>query len=193
MWYFLSFYFQEVLHYTPLQTGLAFLPHTLLGIGLGLRLTPVLMRRYSPRTLVAVGALIDLVAFSWQSRITADSTYLSGILGPAIVLSIGGAFFFTPMTSMVMTGVRHHDTGAVSGIMNTAKQVGGALGLALMLVLVAPKHAGVADYSRAFLAIAGILAAIAALAFLIPPSAHAPQVADSAQRPGDVTPLDEVQ
>jgi EmrB/QacA subfamily drug resistance transporter len=167
MWYFLSFYFQDVLHYTPLQTGLAFLPHTLLGIGLGLRLTPFLMRHYSPRTLVAVGALVDLVAFTWQSRITADSTYLTGVLGPAIVLSIGGAFFFTPITSLVMTGVRHHDTGAVSGIMSTAE------------------HADVADYSRAFLAIAGILAVIAALAILVPPTSHAPPATDSTPRSGD--------
>ena len=168
MWYFLSFFFQEVLNYNALQTGLAFLPHTLLGIGLGLRLTPILMRRFEPRTLVAIGALIDAVAFVWQSRITADSTYISGVLGPAIVLSIGGAFFFTPITSVVMARVPRHDTGAVSGIMNTAKQVGGALGLALILVLVHPEGAAISNYGHAFLAIAGLLAAIAVLALFLP-------------------------
>jgi EmrB/QacA subfamily drug resistance transporter len=167
MWYFLSFYFQEVLQYTALQTGLAFLPHTLLGVGLSLRLTPLLMRRFDPRTLVAVGALIDAAAFVWQGHITPDSGYVFGVLGPAVVLSIGAAFFFTPITSIVMSGVAHEDTGAVSGVMNTAKQIGGALGLALLLVLVIPRGAAVADYRSAFLAIAGILAAISVLAFLL--------------------------
>ncbi|TCC28209.1 DHA2 family efflux MFS transporter permease subunit [Kribbella speibonae] len=168
MWYFLSFYFQDVLHYTALQTGLAFLPHTLLGIGLGLRLTPILMRRFNARTLVAAGSLIDLVAFVWQSRITPDSGYVPGILGPAILLSIGGAFFFTPITSVVMSAAPHDDTGAISGVMNTAKQVGGALGLALILVLANPHGAELTDYRTAFLAIAALLAVTAVLAFALP-------------------------
>ncbi|GAB3823039.1 MFS transporter [Kribbella italica] len=183
MWYFLSFYFQEVLNYNALQTGLAFLPHTLLGIGLGLRLTPILMRRFEPRTLVAIGALIDSAAFVWQSRITADSTYLSGVLGPAVVLSIGGAFFFTPITSVVMARVPRHDTGAVSGIMNTAKQVGGALGLALILLLVHHQGAAISNYGRAFLAIAGLLAAIAALAALLPSTRDTDSATPSTSRP----------
>jgi EmrB/QacA subfamily drug resistance transporter len=168
MWYFLSFYFQDVLQYTALQTGLAFLPHTLLGVGLGLRLTPLLMRRFDPRSLVAVGALIDGAAFVWQGHVTPDSGYISGVLGPAVVLSIGAAFFFAPITSIVMSGVAHEDTGAVSGVMNTAKQIGGALGLALILVLVVPSGAAITDYRSAFLAIAGVLAAIAVLALLLP-------------------------
>lgn len=69
----------------------------------------------------SVGALVNLVGFLWQSRITPESSYVDGVLGPAIVLTIGGAFMFTPLTAVVTAGVDETDAGAVSGLMNAAK------------------------------------------------------------------------
>ncbi|MFD5249959.1 MFS transporter [Amycolatopsis sp. NPDC058340] len=172
MWFFLSLYMQKSLRYTPLQTGLGFLPHTVVAIVVGVRVTPWLMRHVEGRALIVAGALIAAAGFWWQSRITADSGYLLGILGPAIVFSVGSGLLTTPITTTVTSGIDAADAGAASGLMNTTKQFGGALGLAV-LVTVAGSDADTpdalaADYGRAFLVIAGLLVAVAAVALTLP-------------------------
>ncbi|MDL4776808.1 MFS transporter [Actinomadura xylanilytica] len=172
MWYFLTLYLQNVLRYSALQTGAAFLPHTLLTLTVGLQVTPRLMRRVDSRTLITAGALIAAAGFWWQSRITPDSTYLTGVLGPAILISVGGGLFNTPLTTTVTSGVPTADAGAASGLMNTAKQLGGVLGLAALTTL-APgtstqPHTLTTGYGHAFLACAALLTAVAALARTLP-------------------------
>ncbi|WP_051116255.1 MFS transporter [Amycolatopsis nigrescens] len=168
MWYFLTLYLQKALHYTPLQTGLGFLPHTLVAIIVGMRLTPWLMRHVDGRALIAAGALIAAAGFLWQGQITADSGYVAGILGPAIVFSVGSGLLNTPITTTVTSGVDAADAGAASGLMNTAKQFGGALGLAVLVTLAGSSadtpQALAEDYGRVFQAIAAILVVVAALA-----------------------------
>lgn len=172
MWYFLTLYMQNVLHYTALRTGLGFLPHTLVTMTVGLRVTPWLMRRIDARMLITAGALIAAAGFWWQGRSTSDSTYLTGLFGPAIIMSIGGGLLNTPLTTTVTSGVATADAGAASGLMNTAKQVGGALGLAVLITLVGGHARGVqgltAQYGHAFDAIAVALLAVAALARALP-------------------------
>ncbi|WP_410582767.1 MFS transporter [Amycolatopsis sp. lyj-108] len=172
MWYFLTLYMQKALHYSPVQSGLGFLPHTLVSIIVGVRVTPWLMRHLDGRVLIAAGALIAAGGFWWQSQITATSGYLTGILGPAIVFSVGSGLLNTPITTTVTSGISPADAGAASGLMNTTKQFGGALGLAV-LVTIAGSHldtpaALAADYGRAFLAIAAILVVVAAVALALP-------------------------
>ncbi|MES9537335.1 MFS transporter [Actinomadura sp. NPDC000600] len=173
MWYFLTLYMQDVLHYTALETGLGFLPHTLLTMIVGLRATPRLMRRVDDRALVIAGALVAAAGFLWQSRITADGGYLSAVLGPAVLMSVGGGLLNTPLTATVTSGVTERDAGAASGLMNTAKQVGGALGLAALTAAVAdhaPTPPSLADaYGDAFLIMAVMLLAIAAASLALPP------------------------
>ncbi|MFG2088946.1 MFS transporter [Spirillospora sp. NPDC048824] len=172
MWYFLTLYMQDVLHYTALQTGLGFLPHTLLTMTIGLRVTPWLMKHADDRTLVITGALTAAAGFLWQSAITADSGYLSGVLGPAILISVGGGLLNTPLTATVTSGVAERDAGAVSGLMNTAKQVGGAVGLAALTAAVAghvTTPAALADaYGDAFLIMAAMLIVIGAVSTALP-------------------------
>jgi Major Facilitator Superfamily len=186
MWFFLTLYMQGVLHYDPLRTGLAFLPHTLVTIAVGARLTPWAMRHVSARTLVVVGAAVAAAGFVWQSRMTPDSGYLAGILGPAIVFSVGGGLLNTPLTTTVTTGVERADAGAASGVMNTAKQVGGALGLAVLDTVAASSSrapaALAAGYGRAFVVIAAVLAVVAALAVTFPSSRDAAEL--TAGHPG---------
>lgn len=86
------------------------------------------MRRVAHRTLIVAGALIAAAGFAWQSRIAPDSGYVAGILAPGIVLSVGGGLLNTPITATVTSGIHSSDAGAASGLMNTTKQVGGALG-----------------------------------------------------------------
>ncbi len=172
MWYFLALSMQDVLGYGALRTGLGFLPHTLLTIAVGMRLTPWLMRYVPSRTLIAAGAAVAAAGFAWQSRITPDSDYLTGIFGPAILISVGGGLLNTPITTTVTSGVGESDAGAASGLMNTTKQVGGALGLAALVTVagsqLATAEALAAGYGRAFLAIAAILVAAALVAPVLP-------------------------
>jgi hypothetical protein len=162
MWYFLTLYLQNVLHYDALETGLAFLPHTLLTLAVGLRVTPWLMTRVDTRTLITTGALVAAAGFWWQSRITPDSGYLAGIAGPAVLMSIGGGLLNTPLTTTVTAGVDPADAGAASGLMNTTKQFGGALGLAALLTLTT-------SYRNVFIAIGALLVVVAVLARTLPP------------------------
>ncbi|MFC6886411.1 MULTISPECIES: MFS transporter [Actinomadura] len=169
LWYFLTLVMQNVLHYSALRTGAAFLPHTLLTLAVGLYATPRLMRRLDDRVLIATGALVAAAGFLWQSRTGAGDGYVTGVLGPAIPISVGGGLFTTPLTSTVTGGVADGDAGAASGLMNTAKQVGGALGLAALSTF-APGSSGsaAAAYGHAFLGCAAFLAVAAGLALVLP-------------------------
>ncbi|MGW3370018.1 MFS transporter, partial [Streptosporangium canum] len=174
MWYFLTLSLQNVLGYGPLQTGLAFLPHTVLTMLVGLRVVPWLMRRADDRVLIVAGALIGAAGFWWQSRIAPGQDYLTAIGGPAVLISLGGGLLSTPLTVTVTSGAAPADAGAASGLANTAKQVGGALGLAVLVALTAGQagvgggpaaaHVLAASYGRAFAVLAVVLAAVALLA-----------------------------
>ncbi|WP_317619779.1 MFS transporter [Nonomuraea phyllanthi] len=178
MWYFLALSLHHVLGYGPLQTGLAFLPHTLLTMLIGLRLTPWLMRHADHRGLIVAGALIGAAGFWWQSRLAPGQDYLTAVLGPAVLISLGGGLLNTPLTVTVTSGVPAQDAGAASGLMNTAKQIGGALGLAALVALTAGQDGELASsvqaqepaagYGQAFVAIAVMLAAVAILASALP-------------------------
>ncbi|MDK1342076.1 MFS transporter [Streptomyces sp. 378] len=172
MWYFLSLYMQQVLHYGPLRTAVGFLPHTLITMAVGARLTPRLLQYAEPRTLIITSAAVSAAGFWWQSRITPESGYLDGVLGPALLISVGGGLLLTPITSAVTSGVDPADAGAASGLMNTTKQVGGALGIAVLSAVAAAEVPGVraltGGYARAFLAIAGVLAVVAVVSLALP-------------------------
>lgn len=161
MWFFLTLSMQNVLHYSPLQTGLAFLPHTLLTMAVALHVTPRLMERAAGRTLIVTGALIAAAGFLWQSRLAPGDGYLTGILGPAVLISAGAGLLNTPLTNAVTTGVPAHDAGAASGLMNTTKQTGAALGLAALVTLTTTN-------GHAFTAIAVLLVAAALTACGLP-------------------------
>ncbi|MGI5204280.1 MFS transporter [Spirillospora sp. CA-108201] len=166
MWYFLTLYMQDVLHYTALQTGLGFLPHTLLTMAVGLRVTPWLMKRADDRALVIAGALVAAAGFLWQSRVPADGDYLSAVLGPAVLVSLGAGLLNTPLTATVTSGVSRSDAGAASGLTNTAKQVGGTLGLAALTAATAPSAAD--PCGDAFLIMSITLLAVAAASLALP-------------------------
>lgn len=172
MWFFLTLSMQNVLGYSPLLTGLAFLPHTVVAVLVGARATPWLMRRVDGRVLIAVGALLAAAGFWWQAQLAVDSGYLLGILGPAVVFSIGSGLLNTPITTAVTSGVRTDDAGAASGLMNTTKQVGGALGLAALITMAdvsGSAPAALLDaYDRAFFAMAVLMLAVAVIAVALP-------------------------
>jgi hypothetical protein len=140
------------------------------------------MGRVPARTLLAAGCLIGAAGFWWQSCIDLTDTYLTGVLGPAVAISIGGGLLNTPLTTIVTSGVTDDDAGAASGLMNTTKQIGGALGLAALLTVATTTTTGnledprqlVAGFAVAFEVMAGLLMLVAVLAAALP--APRPQV-----------------
>ncbi|MDZ7915134.1 MAG: MFS transporter [Rhodococcus sp. (in: high G+C Gram-positive bacteria)] len=172
MWYFLTLSMQNLLGYSPVQTGLAFLPHTVVAIAVGAGLTPWLMGRIDGRVLIAAGSLVAAAGFWWQAQLGADSSYLQGILLPAIVFSVGSGMLNTPITAAVTSGISAADAGAASGLMNTTKQIGGALGLSVLVAYVATsstdKEVVLAAYNHAFYAIAAAMVVAAFVALALP-------------------------
>ncbi len=140
MWYFLSLYTQNVLSYTPLEAGLSFIPHSLC-IVLGSKLAPRLMNRLGAKTLAVTGAAISLCGMLWQSTMTADGTYLGTILGPGVLMALGAGMTATPTAAIATSGADPADQGLVSGLINTSRQMGGALGLSVLSTIAAAKIA----------------------------------------------------
>jgi EmrB/QacA subfamily drug resistance transporter len=146
--FFSSLYVQQILGYSPLEAGLAFLPVTV-GIGIGAGIAQQLVKRIGVRTTAAVGMIIAAFGLYLFSGLSADGTYLSDVLPAVIPQSVGMGLFFVPITLIATTNVAEEDAGLASGLFNTAQQVGGALGLAVLSTLAADKSASVlADLGR---------------------------------------------
>ncbi|CAM5633680.1 MULTISPECIES: MFS transporter [Streptomyces] len=167
MWYFLSLYMQEVLHYGALAAGVGFLPHTLVGIAAA-RLAPAVMERTGARGLIVLSAVLSAVGFVWQSSISTDSGYLDGLLGPAIVMSAGMGLLITPITTTVTSGIREQDAGAASGLMNTTRQLGGVVGLSALVTLATADGGPDLSYRAVFVATAAVCAGVAVMALALP-------------------------
>lgn len=109
-----------MLGYTPFQAGIAFLPTTIFNFGAALAVTR--LTRYlgggamGNGRLLLIGLLIDLVGMLWLAQVSADTTYLSGVALPMILLGIGQGFTLNPLTVAGITGVRAEDAGAASGM-----------------------------------------------------------------------------
>jgi sugar phosphate permease len=145
-------------------------------MAVGSRVAPCLLRRFDTRAVIAVGAAIAALGFGWQgvNASALDGGYLQEILGPAILISVGGGLLNTPITATVTTGVARTDAGAVSGLMNTGKQIGGAIGLAVLVVIASGPTGATHDlaYDMAFAAMAMILVAVGVGARFLPRSEH---------------------
>ncbi len=138
MWYFLSLYVQNVLGYRPLQAGLSFIPHSL-SIVLGSKIAPRLMNRVGAKTLAITGAVISAAGMVWQGTMDVHGSYLGTILGPGILMALGAGLTATPIASIATSGADPADQGLVSGLINTSRQMGGALGLSVLSTVAASR------------------------------------------------------
>ena len=134
MFFFNTLYVQRVLGYSPLEAGLAFLPFTL-GIIIGAGLAQPLLPRLGPREVPVIGSLIAAAGLLLFLRLSPDSTYLADLLPGIMLTSIGMGLVFVPVTLIATSGVPVDDAGLASGLFNTAQQIGGALGLAVLTTL----------------------------------------------------------
>ena len=179
MFFFISLYLQDVLHFSPIKTGISYLPLAV-GIIVAAGVASQLVTRFGFKPPLIAGLLLIAGALAWFSQVPGTGgSYVSDILGPSVMAALGLGFSFVPVTIAAVAGTKPHEAGLASGLINTSQQVGGALGLAILATVANSRtqnlfHTGVHSasvaltkgYDRAFLfgcgfAIAGaILAAV---------------------------------
>ncbi|MEV4334717.1 MFS transporter [Streptomyces sp. NPDC049597] len=134
MFFFLTLFVQGVLDFSPLQAGLAFLPVSAL-IAAGAGLASHLLPKYGPKPFMVTGALLAATGLAWLTLTDVHSTYAGSVLGPMLVFSLGMGMQFVSITLMALSRVPAHESGAASGLLNTTRQVGGSLGLSILVTV----------------------------------------------------------
>ncbi len=125
-------YLQLVLGFSPVATGVAFLPLSLAIFAMS-RVSARLVARVGPRLLMIVGTAGLVTSFAWLSTLTETSTYAVHLLGPLVLNGASAALVFMPVTVIVLGGVDRAHAGSVSGLLQTTQQLGGAVGLAVIV------------------------------------------------------------
>jgi predicted MFS family arabinose efflux permease len=180
MFFFISLYIQDVLHYSPIKAGVSYLPLAV-GIIISAGAASQLVTRVGFKPTLIGGLLLIAVALLWFSRVRAPGgSFAADVLGPSILAAFGLGFSFVPVTIAAVTGTKPHEAGLASGLINTSQQIGGALGLAILATVANSRtqsllHAGVHNtsvaltkgYDRAFLVGAGFAIAGAILAAIL--------------------------
>jgi fucose permease len=172
---FLTYYLQLTLHYSPVKTGLTFMPligGTIVGAGIGLQFLP---RFTGPRFIVPGGMLIAAACLAWLTRLGFHTGYWAGIFPPLLVLGLGMGLIFPPAISLSTARLHDDDNGVGGALVNTTQQVVGSVGIALLSTLAASAataylkshhgtravlvaHATVHSYAVAYWIAAGIFA-----------------------------------
>jgi EmrB/QacA subfamily drug resistance transporter len=136
-----ALYMQEVLGYSPLRTGLAFLPNSLLTGFMTLLITPMLARRVSLKALTVSGLVFVIVSLLLMPRISVHANYVDDVLPTMLLMGIGIGLLFMPTVSIVMSAVAPGDAGVASGVANVTVQLGASLGTALLASVAASRTA----------------------------------------------------
>jgi EmrB/QacA subfamily drug resistance transporter len=136
MFFFVSIFVQELLGYSPLKAGVAFLPMTG-GIIIGAAIAQQLIRRIGVRTVALIGMSLASLGLLMLGGLPVAAAYATNLLPSLVVLSVGLGLTFAPITLIATTNVDGRDAGLASGLLNTSQQVGGALGLAVLSTLAA--------------------------------------------------------
>ena len=134
MFFFLTQFVQEILGFSPLRAGIAFLPMTVMLFGVS-RLAPRLTARFPAKPLMVAGMLPVIAGMAWLSRVSPGTSYAAGVLGPMLLLGGGMGVVFVPLTTASLAGVPPEDSGAASSMVNVMQQVGGSLGLAALVTV----------------------------------------------------------
>jgi hypothetical protein len=178
VFFFVSLYLQQALGYSALRTGLALLPITVILVAGGLasrQLLPVV----GPRVLLVTGGLAAAAGIAWLALAPAHPAYLTHILGPSLVSGAGISLMLLAVTLAGTAGVGAEDAGAAAGLLNSSRQLGGAIGLAVLSTVAATatsraaQHAGsvaalVHGYHVAFLGAAAVMVVAAGAALALP-------------------------
>ena len=195
LFYFLSLYLQKVLGYSAIKAGTSQLPLAV-GVILAAGVASPLVARTGIRTVLIGGLALFAGGLIWFAQLPVQGAYLADLLGPSLLIALGIGLAFVPITILSVTGVRDRECGLASGLVNTAQQIGGALGLAILATiatsrtnhLLASHHpvnqALTLGFHAAFLAAAGfVLLAILAAALTGTRRSERSEVAQRARQP----------
>lgn len=193
MFFFISLYLQQVLHFDALKTGVSYLPLSV-AIILSAGAASRLVTRMGFRPTLIVGLLFVAAGLLWFSRVSAGGSYAADVLGPSLLAAVGLGLSFVPVTIAAVSGTSGQEAGLASGLINTSQQVGGALGLAILASIANSRslhllHAGTGNpaealskgFDRAFLVGAGFALLGALLAALLISSRDSPAHIEAAE------------
>jgi hypothetical protein len=180
VFFFVTLFAQDVWGYSPLRTGVAFLPLTAALLAASAAAS-ALVPRIGVRPLLLAGGAASAGGLFWLSRVTEHGSYAGGLLGPGLVLGLGLGLLFVPLPLVALAGVAGDDSGVAASLLNAGRQVGGSIGLAVLgtvawtvvahsaraqeagaagagraVQAAAYRHALAAGFDRAFLVAAGI-------------------------------------
>ena len=125
-----TLYMQEVLHYSALQTGLAWLAASVTSMALA-GVSQLLVTRIGPKIVMAIGMALIGIGIIWATQVPADGHFLANLAGPFVVAGAGTAFSFIPISVAALMGVGERQSGLASGLLNTSLQFGAAIGTAI--------------------------------------------------------------
>jgi len=200
MWYFLTYYFQLVLGYGPVKAGFAFFPMAL-AIIIGAQISSRLLSRTGVRPLLQIGATLATLGFLWISLIKPADSYAGHVLVPSFICAFAMGLLFAPLATAATAGVDRADAGLASGILNTARQVGGSLSLAILatvatdvthhaLATTSQAAALTSGYQRAFQISAVVTVIALCVSFALPRNTGRTPVASGAPAPAPQIPVE---
>jgi EmrB/QacA subfamily drug resistance transporter len=140
----LTYYFQVVLHYSPLRAGLAFLPLSAAALFSSGAIASRLLPRVPPRALIVPGLLVAATGMALLSQLTTDSSYMTLVLPVEVLLGLGMGCVFVPAFSIATADIDRRDAGVASAMVTTVQQIGGSIGIALLNTIATSAAAGYA-------------------------------------------------
>jgi EmrB/QacA subfamily drug resistance transporter len=201
MFFFISLYLQDVLNFSAIKTGVSYLPLAV-GIVIAAGAASQLVTRIGFKPTLIAGLVLIAGGLVWFSRVPAPGgSYAADVLGPSLLAGVGFGFAFVAVTIAAVAGTSPHEAGLASGLTNTAQQLGGALGLAILATIANSRtqsllHSGVRNtsvaltkgFDRAFLVGASFAVAAAILALVLI-SSRSSRDHSTAARAGDPAPV----
>ena len=187
MFFFISLYLQQVLGQSALKTGLSYLPLAI-SIVLSAGVASQLVTRVGPKPVLVGGLVCVTAGLVLFTQISPDGSYLSDVLLPSVIVAVGLGLSFVSLTITAVSGVSHDEAGLASGLLNTAQQVGGALGLAVLSSVATSQIADSGGHGRvaltdgfqsAFTVGAGFAALGVVLALLVVPHVRPGQLQEA--------------
>jgi len=131
VFFFLTQFVQNILGFSPLVAGVAFLPLSA-AIIITAQMVARLVGRFGPRPFITIGPLLIAGGLFWLSQINDQTTYLTGLVGPMLLIAIGLGNIFVPLTLMAVSGSTPAESGLASALLNVGQQIGGSIGIALL-------------------------------------------------------------
>jgi EmrB/QacA subfamily drug resistance transporter len=183
MFFFLTQFLQGAKGYSAVTAGCAFLPVSLSVFAM-VRIVPRVLTRFGLQRTLIGGLVLALAGMAWLSRLSVGTDYVTGIALPMILVGCGMGLAFTPLTQAGMAGVGDHDAGAASGLVNVFHQLGGTLGIGILVTVFAgaSQGTGAAALAEGVPTTIEVSAALVALALLVTVGLMRPAEAPSQTR-----------